>query len=534
MSPRTMRHLSAADRAPSFQLGSSLLTLVVALVGAAGCSSAGATPGEPIGGAGGASSTTTTAGQGGTATASGAGGAMSATTTVTASFRTLNTNQYLSATNGGGSTLTATGAAAATNETFTLTDLDGGALLDGDEVRIAASNGQYLSAKDGGGSTIDISAAIPGDDETFVITRLAGPATIAAGDLVAFKTRLKVNYISAIDGGGGEVRADAPWAKGWETFTISLDGKTPPPTTKSAKQKVLDYLAGISGNKTVAGEQNKFNSDPGGATQQIQSITGKTPGLWSADFGFGQDAVDNRGKMIDEAKKQWSDGAIVQIMYHTCVPTRDELCDWDDVGGAHPQHLSDDQWGQLVTDGSDLNKAWKGRLDTLSVFFADLKAAGVAPLFRPLHEMNQGAFWWGGRGGANGTRKLWQITHDYLTKTRGFDNIVWVWDVQDFVTLDGDINDYNPGTDYFDIAALDMYDVGYIQHNYDLMLGAAAGKPIAIGECEQLPTSALLMQQPKWAFFMLWPDFIDENKSVLPGLYGAPNVITEDQMPGWK
>jgi hypothetical protein len=529
-----MRHPTVIRRAPILQLGCSLLTVVAALAGAAGCTTAGTTPGETTGGAGGASSASTTAGQGGTVTASGAGGAMSIATTVPAAFRTLSTGQYLSATNGGGSSLVATGAAIGAGETFTLTDINGGALLDGDEVRIAASNGQYLSAKDGGGSTIDISVTIPGDDETFVITRLAGPATIVAGDLVALKTKLKVNYISAIDGGGGEVRADAPWAKGWETFTISLDGKTPPPTTKSARQKVLDYLAGISGNKTVAGQHNKFNSDPGGATQQLQSITGKTPGLWSADFGFGQDAVDNRGKMIAEAKKQWSDGAIVQIMYHNCVPTRDELCSWDDVGGAHPQHLSNDEWTALVTDGTDLNKAWKSRLDTLSVFFADLKTAGVAPLFRPLHEMNQGAFWWGGRGGAEGTRKLWQITHDYLTKTKGFDNIIWVWDVQDFVSLDSDINDYNPGTDYFDIAALDMYDVGYIQHNYDLMLGAAAGKPIAIGECEQLPTSDLLVKQPNWAFFMLWPDFIDENKGVLPGLYGAPNVVTEDQMPGWK
>ncbi len=532
-----MRHPSATHRAPILQLGSSLLTVVAALACAAGCTTTGATPGEHTGGAGGSVSIgTTTVGEGGATSTSGGGGAPPTTmaTKVPASFRTLNTSHYLSATNGGGSSLVASAAAVAANETFTLIDLDGGALLDGDEVRISAPNGQYVSAKDGGGSTLDISASAPGDDETFVITRLAGPATIAAGDQVAFKTKLKVDYISAIDGGGGEVRADAPWAKGWETFLISLDGNNPPPTTTPGKQKVLDYLNGISGNKTVAGQHNKFNSDPAGATQQLQSITGKTPGLWSADFGFGQDAVDNRAKMITEAKKQWSDGAIVQIMYHNCVPTRDELCDWDDVGGAHPQHLTDDQWAQLVTDGTDLNKAWKGRLDTLSVFFADLKAAGVAPLFRPLHEMNQGAFWWGGRGGADGTRKLWQITHDYLTKQKGFDNIIWVWDVQDFTTLDDDINAYNPGSDYFDIAALDMYDVGYIQHNYDLLLGAAAGKPIAIGECEQLPTSALLVKQPKWAFFMLWPDFVGENTSVLPGLYGAPNVVTEDQMPGWK
>ena len=529
-----MRYPSAPHRASILRLGGSLLTLAAILVGVPACTGPGATPGEHTGGAGGASSSAATTGDGGMATSGGSGGSSSTTTTVQATFRTLLTTQYLSAKDGGGSALTADGASPGKAETFTLTDLDGGALIDGNEVRIATSNGRYVSAKNGGGGAIDVTATTPGDDETFVVTRLAGPATISPGDLIALKTRLKINYISAIDGGGGEVRADAPWAKEWETFTISLDGESPPPTTNAGRQKVLDYLAGVSGNKTIAGQHNKFNSDPAGATQALKSITGKTPGLWSADFGFGQSAVDNRALMITEAKKQWSDGAIVQIMYHTCVPTRDELCEWDDIGGAHPQHLTNDQWGQLVTDGTDLNKAWKGRLDTLSVFFADLKAAGVAPLFRPLHEMNQGAFWWGGRGGAEGTRKLWQITHDYLTKTQGFDNLVWVWDVQDFVTLDSDINDYNPGLDYFDVAALDMYEAGYIQHNYDLMLSAAGGKPIAIGECQKLPTSALLAKQPKWAFFMLWPDFIDENKGVLPALYNAPNVITEEQMPGWK
>jgi mannan endo-1,4-beta-mannosidase len=525
-----MRTPSTDYRAPILQLGGPLLAFAAIVACAPGCNSAGATAGDPSGGAGGVASGST-AGVGGMAP-SVDGGASSTTTPAT--LRTLLTSQYLSATNGGGSTLTAGSAAVGAAETFMLTDLDGGALVDGDEVRLAASSGQYISAKNGGGAALDVSATAPGDDETFVITRLAGPATIVTGDLVAFKTKLKVNYISAIDGGGGEVRADAPWAKGWESFTIRLDGKNPPPSTSDARQKVLDYIAGISGNKTIAGQQNKDSKSPSSHSDQIKSITGKMPGLWSADFGFGQYAVDNRASVVAEAKKQWNDGAIVQLMYHNCAPTRDEYCEWDDVGGAHPLHLTDDEWSQLVTDGTDLNKAWKGRLDTLSVFFADLKAAGVAPLFRPLHEMNQGAFWWGGRGGANGTRKLWQITHDYLAKTKGFDNIIWVWDIQDFTTLDSDVNDYHPGTDYYDIAALDMYEAGYTQHNYDLMLGISGGKPIAIGECQKLPTSDLLSQQPRWAFFMLWPDFIDENKGVLPALYNAPNVITEDQMPGWK
>ena len=65
------------------------------------------------------------------------------------------------------------------------------------------------------------------------------------------------------------------------------------------------------------------------------------------------------------------------------------------------------------------------------------------------------------------------------------------------------------------------------------MLGAAGGKPIAIGECSTPPTPDELAQQPSWVFFMLWPDFISQNRSALPALYSAPNVVTLGQMPGW-
>ncbi|HWZ87805.1 MAG TPA: glycosyl hydrolase, partial [Polyangiaceae bacterium] len=259
-----------------------------------------------------------------------------------------------------------------------------------------------------------------------------------------------------------------------------------------------------------------------------------TPGLWSSDFLFGQDALDNRAKMIATAVTQWNAGAVVQLMYHNCIPTRDETCSWNDIGGTSPQHLTDEQWAQLVTAGTALNQAWLARLDGLSVYFKTLQDAGVAPLFRPLHEMNQPIFWWAGRKGANGTLKLYQITHDYLVKTKGFDNIIWVWDIQDFASLSSDVKDYDPGPDYYDIAALDVYDGGYTTNDYSAMLGAAPGKLIAIGECEHPPTSNELSAQPLWAFFMLWPDFLDENAGTLPALYRAPNVVTEDQMPGWN
>ncbi len=302
----------------------------------------------------------------------------------------------------------------------------------------------------------------------------------------------------------------------------------------AARQRVLAYLAGISGHQTVVGIEDKSSTSPTADSDSIASITGKPPAFWSADWGFGSDAVDHRQTIVDEAKKQWATGAIVQFIYHSCPLTEDEYCSWDDIGGATPKHLSDAQWTDLVTPGTTLNRAWLARLDTLAPFFQQLRDAGIAPLFRVLHEMNQGVFWWAGRTGPNGTAKLFQITHDYLVGTKGLDNIVWVWNLQDFETLHSDVSAYAPGASYFDVAALDVYNTGYTTGNYDDMLGASGGKPIGIAECQFMPTADLLAQQPRWAYAALWPDFISENTSMLPALYGASNVVTLAAMPGWK
>lgn len=119
---------------------------------------------------------------------------------------------------------------------------------------------------------------------------------------------------------------------------------------------------------------------------------------------------------------------------------------------------------------------------------------------------------------------------------RCFEHIIWVWDVQDFGNLQNDVADYDPGQDYCDIAALDVYAGGYETWKYDAIRGAAGSQPFGIGECAVVPTSEQIAEQPSWAFFMLWPDFLQENEDAgrLHPLYNAPNVITRDQMPGWE
>lgn len=313
---------------------------------------------------------------------------------------------------------------------------------------------------------------------------------------------------------------------------------TPTDTTKVpvTAYKTLNYLYKISGSKTVAGIHNREpNTTPAVWTDSIFKTTGKYPGLWSGDFLFEQDNINNRQIMINEAISQWNRGAFVHLMWHACNPALAEPCGYDSNGVLST--MTDQQWNDLFTAGTTVNTQWVAMMNEVCIYLQQLKDKNIEVLWRPLHEMNQGSFWWGGRPGPNGTRKLYQYMHDYMVKTKGLTNLVWIWDVQDFGTLSDDVNAYNPGAEYWDIAALDVYDgSGYTTEKYNTMVKVAAGKPIAIGECEILPTAAQLLAQPKWTFFMSWSELTYQGNSVsaLRALYTAPNVITLNLLPGWN
>jgi len=301
--------------------------------------------------------------------------------------------------------------------------------------------------------------------------------------------------------------------------------------------KTLKFLSAISGSKTIAGIHNREpNAIPDQWTNEVFKLTGKYPSLWSGDFLFQEENIANQQTMIDEALKQWQKGAIVNIMWHACNPALNEPCSWNKEGVL--SHLSDEQWKEITTDGTVLNKEWKSRVDEVSIYLKYLQDRGVEVLWRPMHEMNQGVFWWGGRPGPDGTRKLFQMLHDYMTNKKGLTNLVWIWDIQDFETLESDAEQYNPGDEYWDILALDVYDgkSGFSRENYDIIVKASKGKPIAIGECAIIPTVDDLINQPKWTFFMGWSEleFEKNSQELIKSIHTAENVITLDEMPGWN
>ena len=317
------------------------------------------------------------------------------------------------------------------------------------------------------------------------------------------------------------------------TPSVPKPPEEPPFDKNGQKYTVMDFFSTISGKYTLLCIHNQEpNSQPSKQTDEMTKRTGRHPGMWSGDFLYQENDVNNRWTMIQECKRQWENGAIVHLMLHVVSPkSGSEAGYWDKNPNAVCSSLSNTEWTDLITDGGTLNAKWKARLDTYSEYFQYLKDNHVTVLFRPFHEMNQGVFWWAGRPGANGTAALFRLTRDYMENVKGLDNIIWVWNMQD---LDYYWSQYNPGNDYWDVFSVDFYSGdGFTSYKYQTALNVAGNKPIAIGECFKMPTPQVLLSQPKWVFAMSWAGdtFKHNTDADLRTLYGAANTLVRDELP---
>ncbi|GAA1558853.1 hypothetical protein GCM10009678_47370 [Actinomadura kijaniata] len=294
-----------------------------------------------------------------------------------------------------------------------------------------------------------------------------------------------------------------------------------------SKQRVIDHLTSITGRNIVSGQHNKEPATaPGQYTQQVKDVTGQYPGLWGGDLMFRPEDVANRQRVIDQAKTEWANGSLVTLTWHVCTPTGGSTCQFD--GGVKTQ-ISNDQFHQIVTDGTALNTAWKRRLDEAVPYLQQLKNAGVPVLFRPLHEMNEAWNWWGDRPGPNGSARLYRITRDHLM-SKGLTNLIWVWNVQDNPA--GNWAAYYPGSSYVDVVSLDVwYKAHPSQADYQRIQNIAGSKPIALAEMGKMPTASLLATQTRWAYFMMWSEHLRGNNTnaEIQAAYFHPRVLNQGE-----
>lgn len=232
-------------------------------------------------------------------------------------------------------------------------------------------------------------------------------------------------------------------------------------------------------------------------------------------FGLIRKATINHGKR----------GGVVTFSWHPRNP----------VTGGDAWDVSRTDAVSSLLEGGEKHAEYLEVLDRLASFFASLE--GTPVIFRPWHENIGSWFWW---GGALCTEEeyisLFRLTHDYLEKEKGLDNILWCYSPDSNASKEQYMSRY-PGDDWVDILGVDCYEyVGsgtieqakafYIEQVRDRLafiqeISAERGKLMCLSETgfEGLP-------DPTW-----WTE------TLYPAIKGFPIVYVltwrnADNMPG--
>jgi mannan endo-1,4-beta-mannosidase len=317
--------------------------------------------------------------------------------------------------------------------------------------------------------------------------------------------------------------------------TLFADDAVKPVTPNASPEavKLLQYIYSISSNHTLTG-QHAVPLLRSARLVEAQRAGGHFPAVFGMDFGFDfpntWDGINFRQKIVDEAIQKYREGYIIVLMWHAVRPIEDEPVKFStSIQGK----LTDEQWHDLVTPGTEINERWKSQVDVIAWFLKQLRDAHVPVLWRPYHEMNGGWFWWGKKPGDDGYKKLYRMLFDRLVNFHHLNNLIWIYGANEVTPNVDPYDTYYPGDDVVDILGTDIYHTNFAKNQYDQLLALAKDKPIALAEVGAVPSPEILKEQPRWTWFMYWNDPPDSGPEgqAIRAVYNCDQAITFDKLP---
>ncbi len=305
------------------------------------------------------------------------------------------------------------------------------------------------------------------------------------------------------------------------SIELNVIAKSKDPVTPKASAEakaLLEVFYTISGKYILTGQHNYPNVKDRN-TQFAAEYIGRTPVIYSTDWGFSEDGdKDNylaRPEIVKEVIRQHQLGSIITICWHAVPPTSNEPITFRPLPDADTNELKsvqgkllDQQFIDVLTPGTELYKKWCAQVDTIAFYLKTLQNAKVPILWRPYHEMNGDWFWWGARHGEYGTKMLYRQLFDRLENYHKLNNLIWMWSVDRVHNPGMNYSHYYPGDDYVDILALDVYGSDFNKDYYDSLLVLAKSKPIVLGEVGNPPALDILDEQPKWGYWVTWSGMV--------------------------
>jgi mannan endo-1,4-beta-mannosidase len=158
---------------------------------------------------------------------------------------------------------------------------------------------------------------------------------------------------------------------------------------------VLDYLASVYGKRTLSGVSGTKNAP------EVDRISGKHPAIVAVDISgwnsptWGPSYTRVVDTYVDQAKQWWADRGIVTMQFHWKHPGKPDGTSWVGKHGRNPPSGPFDL-AKAVQEGTQQHKQVMRDLSRTGDCLQRLLDARVPVLFRPLHEMDGGWFWWTG------------------------------------------------------------------------------------------------------------------------------------------
>lgn len=272
-----------------------------------------------------------------------------------------------------------------------------------------------------------------------------------------------------------------------------------------------------------------------GELSRIHTAAGRWPAMIGLDYCGWMPGNHPDMALVDVrqpnqlARMYWQAGGLVNLSWHAPNPTGASL----KTPGVK---LAD------ILRPGPLHDRWLESLDAVAVGLQELQAAGVVVIWRPLHEMNGGWFWWGAQEPADFI-SFWRHMFDYLTQTKGLHNLIWAWG-PNHGQKDADL--YYPGDAFVDLAGLDAYTS---QINPGKIVGfkrlAGIRKPVGLTEYgphgEANPPGDFDFRRllagierhfPQLRHFLVWNEKWNPAANYFAReFYNDPRVVTREQIP---
>ena len=149
-----------------------------------------------------------------------------------------------------------------------------------------------------------------------------------------------------------------------------------------------------------------------------------------------------------------------------------------------PQHASS-LFTNAITAGTAENTAWNNRLDYMAVQIGAMKAANVPIILALFHETQSNGWFWWAQGTAAQFVALYKYSFNYLTVTKGLNNIIWLMPYSGSPAAS-----FYPGASVVDIAGGDTYGSNQpFTSLYSSVKGIAGSTmPLALHETGLIPT----------------------------------------------